>query len=79
VRQIAGVIARRIVCACQVAQGLASGERIGMIKFGSRTELFLPVGSVGETRVRVGDRVRAGLTVMATLAPEARSSGEGRA
>jgi phosphatidylserine decarboxylase len=68
VRQIAGLIARRIVCACVEAQSLARGERFGMIKFGSRVELYLPVGSIGELGVKVGDKVRGGATVIGTLA-----------
>jgi phosphatidylserine decarboxylase len=67
VRQIAGVIARRIVCAARPEQSLARGERFGMIKFGSRTELYLPVEAGFEPAVRVGDTVRAGLTVMGRL------------
>jgi len=68
VKQISGIIARRIVCACAEGQDLASGERFGMIKFGSRTELYLPAGSLGELRVKVGDKVRAGATVIGRLA-----------
>jgi phosphatidylserine decarboxylase len=70
VKQIAGIIARRIVCACQVSQGLMRGERFGMIKFGSRTELYLPVGSVPGLKVKIGDRVRGGLTVIGVLRGE---------
>jgi len=70
VKQIAGIIARRIVCTCRQAQALARGERFGMIKFGSRTELYLPKGAPVELTVRVGDRVRAGLTVMGRLVRE---------
>jgi phosphatidylserine decarboxylase len=62
VRQISGAIARRIVCAAREGQQLAGGERFGMIKFGSRTELYLPVSEQIECMVRIGDKVKAGLT-----------------
>jgi len=65
VRQISGAIARRIVCAACEGQQLAGGEQFGMIKFGSRTELYLPVGEQIECVVRVGDKVKAGLTPLA--------------
>jgi phosphatidylserine decarboxylase len=63
VKQISGVIARRIVCACREAQQLARGEKFGMIKFGSRTEVYLPPGAA-ELTVSVGDKVHAGRTVI---------------
>jgi phosphatidylserine decarboxylase len=62
VRQISGAIARRIVCATQQGQELARGERFGMIKFGSRTELYVPVNENMECLVRIRDKVRAGVT-----------------
>ncbi len=73
VRQISGAIARRIVCATAEGRELAGGERFGMIKFGSRTELYVPVNSnLGKHEpgaryeikclVQIGDRVKAGLT-----------------
>jgi phosphatidylserine decarboxylase len=65
VRQISGAIARRIVCAAREGQQLAGGERFGMIKFGSRTELYLPAGDRIECMVQVGDKVKAGLTPLA--------------
>ncbi len=65
VRQISGAIARRIVCAAREGQQLAGGERFGMIKFGSRTELYLPANDKIECLVQVGDRVKAGLTPLA--------------
>jgi len=67
VRQISGAIARRIVCATEPGATLAKGERYGMIKFGSRTELFLPAGTDFELEVKVGDRVFAGSTVIARV------------
>ena len=65
VRQIAGKIARRIVCTVRPGDRLERGERIGMIKFGSRTELIIAGQNTCEPAVRVGDKARGGLTVMA--------------
>lgn len=64
VKQITGAIARRIVCAVNIADKLVAGQRYGMIKFGSRTELYLPLNSDAEILVQKGDVVRAGLTGM---------------
>jgi phosphatidylserine decarboxylase len=61
-KQIAGVLARRIVCWKQKGDQLALGERFGLIKFSSRTDLILP-GEV-EVLVRVGQRVRGGTTII---------------
>ena len=63
VRQISGAVARRIVCPVEEGTVLAKGEKFGMIRFGSRTELFLPPGT--EICVKAGDKVNAGLTVLA--------------
>lgn len=65
VRQVSGAIARRIVCAARVGQPLTAGEPFGMIKFGSRTELYVPAGEYIECLVRIGDKVEAGITPMA--------------
>ena len=62
VRQISGAIARRIVCRAQQGQKLSGGEKFGMIKFGSRTELYVAAGENVKILVRVGDKVKAGLT-----------------
>ena len=67
VRQIAGKVARRIVCGVRPNDRLRQGERFGMIKFGSSTELILPRPDDVEVHVRVGDRVRGGQTRLATL------------
>jgi len=67
VTQVAGVLARRIVCTKRPGDGVERGERIGLIRFGSRTDLHLPPGV--EPIVKVGDRVRGGLTVMARAQP----------
>ncbi len=62
VRQISGAIARRIVCAVREGQELAGGERFGMIKFGSRTELYVPASEEMKCLVRIRDKVRGGVT-----------------
>ena len=64
VRQIAGMIARTIVCRAQLGDSFDSGERFGMIKFGSGTELVVPKQSGLKVLVKVGDSVKAGLTEM---------------
>lgn len=66
VRQIAGVLARRIVCRVRPGDKLAAGERYGLIRFGSRTDLIVPRGT--EIRVRKGERVRGGESIMGVLA-----------
>lgn len=65
VRQIAGAIARRIVCALRPGDLLAPGEKVGMIKLGSRTELILADAEDLKIEIQLGDRVRAGRTIMA--------------
>ncbi|HWT46028.1 MAG TPA: phosphatidylserine decarboxylase, partial [Vicinamibacterales bacterium] len=69
VRQIVGVLARRIVCRVTEWQDLARGERIGLMKFGSRMDVFLPRHS--ELLTQAGRTVVAGETVLARLKPEA--------
>jgi phosphatidylserine decarboxylase len=64
-RQIAGLIARRIVTYSQAGDSAVQGERMGIIRFGSRVDVFVPAGSV--PRVEVGDRATAGVTVLAEL------------
>ena len=63
--QIAGVVARRIVCRVAPGDKLAAGERFGMIRFGSRTDCCMPRGT--ELRVRVGDQMTGGVTVLGFL------------
>ena len=65
VRQITGAIARRIVAWANVGDELKKGERFGMIRFGSRTELYLPLNA--EVLVKVGDHVLGGSTIIARL------------
>ena len=67
VRQITGLIARRIVCPVQVGDAFERGERFGMIKFGSRTEIFVSDGDLAELMVKVGDRVKGGSSVIGRL------------
>jgi phosphatidylserine decarboxylase len=69
VRQVAGKLARRIVCHVGRGDDLRIGQRFGMIKFGSRTELILPAGENLDIPVGVGQKVRAGLTVLAIQRP----------
>ncbi|PYL48801.1 MAG: phosphatidylserine decarboxylase family protein [Verrucomicrobia bacterium] len=65
VRQLTGAIARRIVGWAKVGDELKRGERFGMIRFGSRTEVYLPLDA--EILVRVGDHVKGGASVIARL------------
>jgi phosphatidylserine decarboxylase len=67
VRQISGLIARRIISAFGVGDHLQRGELYGMIKFGSRTELFVPVTVAHELKVSIGQKVRCGETVLIQL------------
>ena len=71
--QIAGILARRIVCWNEQGDNLESGEKFGMIKFGSRTDLLMPANV--EVLVKVGDKVMGGETIIASL-PE--NNGNGR-
>jgi phosphatidylserine decarboxylase len=64
--QIAGLVARRIVCHPRPGEWVERGARYGLIRFGSRTDLVLPLGS--EALVKRGDRVRGGSTPLARLA-----------
>jgi phosphatidylserine decarboxylase len=68
VRQIVGVLARRIVCRVVEGQTLERGDRIGLMKFGSRMDVFLPARAA--ILVRVGDHVIAGESVLARLPAE---------
>jgi phosphatidylserine decarboxylase len=66
-RQVVGILARRIVCRISEGQSLARGERIGLMKFGSRMDVFLPTDAT--LKVSAGQRVVGGETVLATLEP----------
>lgn len=74
VRQIVGILARRIVCRVSTGQQLQRGERIGLMKFGSRMDVFLPPHA--EILVSVGQQVVAGETVLARLHPRALKTGD---
>ncbi|MDR3133514.1 MAG: phosphatidylserine decarboxylase family protein [Prevotellaceae bacterium] len=65
-RQIAGLLARRIVCYAREGAAVQQGSETGFIKFGSRVDVFLPLGT--EIKVKVGDKVKATQTVIAKLA-----------
>ncbi|HEX6324372.1 MAG TPA: phosphatidylserine decarboxylase [Vicinamibacterales bacterium] len=69
-RQVVGMLARRIVCRLEVGQEVKAGDRFGVMKFGSRMDVFVPGDAA--LRVRVGDAVRAGDTVLAELRPYVR-------
>jgi phosphatidylserine decarboxylase len=64
VRQITGLIARRIVCPAKIGDTYARGERYGMIKFGSRTEIYVRDTDLDELLVKVGDKVKGGSSVI---------------
>jgi phosphatidylserine decarboxylase len=65
--QVAGLIARRILCYVKPGERLARGQRYGFIRFGSRVDVYLPPGS--RPRVAIGDKVKASSTVLAELPP----------
>ncbi|MBV9454940.1 MAG: phosphatidylserine decarboxylase family protein [Rubrobacter sp.] len=67
--QIAGMVARKISRWIETGERIAAGQRIGLIHFGSRTDVLLPVGSA-DPLVRPGDRVRAGATPLARYRKE---------
>ena len=64
IKQIAGAIARRIVCWLKPEEEVRAGDRLGMIKFGSRTEVSVPAELVQEALVQVGDTVHGGSTIL---------------
>ena len=65
VRQIVGILARRIVCRVKEGEIVKAGDRFGVMKFGSRMDIFLPKASV--MHAKVGDKVVGGVTILATL------------
>jgi len=65
IRQLTGAIARRIVAWAEAGDELKKGERFGMIRFGSRTEVYLPLAAT--VLVKVGDHVLGGSTIIAQL------------
>jgi phosphatidylserine decarboxylase len=75
VKQIAGILARRIVCDAEVSDRLTKGQKIGMIKLGSRAELYVARSTGFQARVAVRDKVRAGETLVGD-APKPHEKGE---
>ena len=75
-KQIAGLLARRIVFHPKVGDRLERGQRVGLIKFGSRTDVLLD--STASLQVKVGDRVRGGASVLAFAQPKGELAGAGR-
>jgi phosphatidylserine decarboxylase len=67
VRQIVGILARRIVCRLKLGDQVKTGDRFGVMKFGSRMDIFLP--RTATIHAKVGEKVVAGTSVIATLAP----------
>jgi phosphatidylserine decarboxylase len=66
VRQVVGILARRIVCRVKEGAVVKAGDRFGVMKFGSRMDVFIPKSA--QLHTTVGEKVRGGVTVMATLA-----------
>jgi phosphatidylserine decarboxylase len=75
-KQIAGLLARRIVFRPKVGDRLERGQRVGLIKFGSRTDILLDAAA--NLQVKVGDRVRGGASILAYLQPTGELAGAGR-
>ena len=65
-RQVVGILARRVVCRLAAGQQVEAGERLGLMKFGSRMDVFVPASST--LQVKSGEHVRGGVTVLARLA-----------
>ena len=74
-KQIAGLLARRIICTLHEGDRVIRGQRMGLIKFGSRMDVLLP--STVELRVRAGERVKGGSSVLAYMPPS--NTGTGKA
>jgi len=74
VRQVAGLVARRIISHAPVGTSLRIGQRFGLIKFGSRTELVFPSRPGTEVLVQMGDQARGGLTILARQPVEINAS-----
>ncbi len=66
-RQVVGVLARRVVCRVQPGMTVGRGERFGIMKFGSRMDVFIP--SISALQVKTGDVVRGGESILAYLEP----------
>ncbi|HVG28000.1 MAG TPA: phosphatidylserine decarboxylase family protein [Acidobacteriaceae bacterium] len=74
-KQIAGLLARRIVCNLQAGQRVERGQRMGMIKFGSRCDVLLPASV--ELRVKAGERVKGGSSILGIMPTAERPGGRG--
>lgn len=74
-RQVVGMLARRIVCRIEPGQQVSAGDRFGVMKFGSRMDVFVPLDAT--LRVKEGDAVKAGDTVLAELAEGSSEGGRG--
>jgi phosphatidylserine decarboxylase len=72
-RQVVGILARRVVCRVEEGDVLQTGQRFGLMKFGSRMDVFLPPHA--SLRVRVGDVVTGGVSIVARLRPASRPGG----
>jgi phosphatidylserine decarboxylase len=70
VRQIAGIIAQRIVCDIKLNQEVKKGMRIGMIKFGSRTEIYVSKNRIDKINVKLNDRVKGGESILGVIKNE---------
>ncbi len=77
VRQIAGLVARRIICRVGPGDLLERGQRFGMIKFGSRTEVIMPDGPEVKVAVQLGDKVRGGSTILVRVGAVEHEGGAG--
>lgn len=72
VKQISGAIAKRIVCLAKVNDNFKKGDKFGMIKFGSRTEIYLPYNENIIINLNVGDKVKAGESIIAEIRNKAK-------
>ncbi len=77
VRQVSGMLARTIVCAARPGQVLQRGQKYGIIKLGSTTELYLPTELIERVEVQPGQKVKAGLTVVAAITGKSTNTAEG--
>lgn len=70
VKQISGAIAKRIVCPVKVGDFFKKGQRYGMIKFGSRTEIYMPSEQWIKLKIKIGDKLQAARSIVADIEPE---------
>lgn len=70
VRQISGAIAKRIVCPVNVGDSFKKGQRYGMIKFGSRTEIYMPSAQWINLKIKIGDKLKAAQSIVAEIKSE---------